>query len=538
MSNKKITTCTDYTKFPSTYQLSLAIDFPIMIPMNDPVRLLNELLEGLDYTKLEATFSDKGRNPVVPSIIMFKVLVYAYMNRAYSSRDIERLCQRDINFIWLLQGHSAPSHNTIARFRSRHLVDDVIEDLFDQFIEILLNLDEITFENLFIDGTKVEANANRYTFVWMRGVSKFQTKLYEKIKQFLPIYEKRYGELKTHKNIEMIELLKQLDESLSELAKKERLVFVYGKGKRKKQLQRDIETIREWLEKEEKYLQHVQTAKGRNSFSKTDKDATFMRLKDDHMKNGQLKPAYNVQIGVDSEYIVHVGLYPYANDLNTLKPFLTSMTERLNRKYKNIIADAGYESEENYEYLKNNHYISYIKPTNYEQMKEKKFKKQIGRRENMHYDKESDTYTCANGKELSVAGTKTQETKTGYEREVTIYEGKDCKKCPLRSQCTKANPENNKKLQVSKKMLEYREESLNNITTDTGILLRMNRSIQVEGAFGVLKEDYGFRKFLMRGISKVSVEFLLLSFAYNVKKLHNKIQNERCGQHLHEKKIA
>jgi len=538
MTNKKIKIHSDYTKFSSEYQLSLALDFPILIPKNEPVRLLNEILEGLDYTKLETAYSKEGRNPAVPPIILFKILVYAYMKRTYSSRDISTLCKENINFIWLLQGYPAPSHNTLARFRSQRLAEGVMEDLFGQFVEALFNLDEIKFENLFMDGTKIEANANRYSFVWIRSVSKFQARMYEKIKGFAPIYEQRYGQLARTKEVEIVDLLKRMHLSLSKLAEEKKIAFVSGKGKRKSQLQRDIEKISEWLEKEERYLSQIKTAKGRSSYSKTDTDASFMILKDDPMKNGQLKPAYNVQIGVEAEYIVHMRLYPFSNDLNTLKPFLTSLEERFNEKYKNIIADSGYESEENYMFLKDHEYTSYIKPTNYEQMKTRKFKKQIGRRENMIYKESSDYYVCAQGRKLVSVGTKTEKSKTGYQREVTIYECETCKDCPVRAQCTKAKAEINKRLSISKKFIELREESQNNITTDKGVYLRMNRSIQVEGAFGVLKQDYGFRRFLTRGNSKVSVELLLLCFAYNVKKLHNKIQNGRCGQQLHEKKAA
>lgn len=154
----------------------------------------------------------------------------------------------------------------------------------------------------------------------------------------------------------------------------------------------------------------------------------------------------------------------------------------------------------------------------------------------MIYDETTDTYTCANGKKLSVKEIIIRKTTTNYLREVTVYESEDCKDCPLRSACTKAKEENNKKIEVSKKMLMLREESLQNITSEMGAKLRTNRSTQVEGAFGVLKEDYGFRKFLTRGISKISVEFLLLSFAYNVKKLHSKIQNDCLGCQLYQDK--
>jgi transposase len=538
MTSKNINLYEDYTKFQSGHQQSLALDFPIFIKKDDPVRLLNEILEGLNYTHLNAAYSDKGRKSGIPPVNMFKILVFAEMCRTYSSRDIADLCQHDIRFMWLLQGYQAPAHDAISRFRTQRLAGGVMEDLFSQFVMILHELDEVKFENIFIDGTKIEANAGRYTFVWLKATSKFQVKLYKKVAEFVPVYETRYLVDVSKTELEIIDLLRVMRIQLKERIESENIVFVYGKGKRKPQLQRDLEKVEEWLETETKYLTHQKTAKGRSSFSKTDKDATFMRLKDDHMQNGQLKPAYNVQIGVEAEYIVHAKLFPLANDLNTLIPFLDSFEEIYKQKYKNIVADAGYESEENYSYLKLKGYTSYIKPVNHEQLKKKSFKKQIGRRENMEYDSENDVYTCANGKRLSVAGEKISKTKTGYERTVTVYECEDCEECPVRQNCTKAKVENNKKIEVSKKMAGYREESYSNILSETGIDLRMNRSIQVEGAFGVLKENYGLRRFLHRGEGKVTVEFLLLAFAYNVKKLHSKIQNKRLGSQLHERKVA
>ena len=175
----------DYTTYSAGYQLSLTMDIQVYIAPHDPVRLLNQLLEGLDYKKLLSTYSDQGRNSVVPPVIMFKILVYAYMNRAFSSREIQRLCQRDIHFIWLLNGYPAPSHHTINRFRKHHLSDGILEDLFDQGIERLHALDEIHFINLFIDGTKIEANANRYSFVWLKSVTKNESKLHTKIEKLL-----------------------------------------------------------------------------------------------------------------------------------------------------------------------------------------------------------------------------------------------------------------------------------------------------------------------------------------------------------------
>ena len=529
----------DYTYFSSGYQLSLNMDIQIYIPKNDPVRLLNQLLEGLNYTRLLSTYSDKGRKSAVPPIILFQILVYAYMNRTFSSREIEKLCQRDLHFIWLLRGYPTPSHHTINRFRKDRLINGVMEDLFDQIVERLHDLGEIEFKNLFIDGTKIEANANRYSFVWLKSVTKNESKLHVKIEQLIQELNEMYLTNYEFKTSHPLSSLETCLADLNKRAKQQSLVFVYGKGKKKTLLQRQIEALNDYLEKQRRYLVYKETiGTHRSSCSKTDVDATFMRMKEDHMKNGQLKPAYNVQLGVEAEYIVGVGIFHSTTDVTTLVPFLTSMEARLSKKYEQIIADAGYESEENYAYLKTKHQKVFIKPTNYEQIRTRTFKAQIGKRENMTYDEASDTYTCAANRTLHPVEVKVRETKTGYQRAVTIYESEGCTNCACRLKCTKAKEGKPKRLEVSKQMNVLREESLKNIQSDEGIVLRRNRSIQVEGAFGVLKQDYGFRRFLTRRKIHVSVEMLLLCLGYNVHKLHHKIQQNRCRQQLHTQKGA
>ena len=147
--------------------------------------MLFKVTEGLDYSKLYETYSTKGRNPAIEPAILFRIIIYAYMNKYFSSRDIEKACNRDINFIWLLQGQKAPDHNTIARFRVNHL-EQCIDDLFNQLIIKLGEMGEIKYQNIFIDGTKIEANANKYTFVWKKTTDKYEAKLQEKIKKLLP----------------------------------------------------------------------------------------------------------------------------------------------------------------------------------------------------------------------------------------------------------------------------------------------------------------------------------------------------------------
>jgi transposase len=535
MTSKEITQ-KNYTNNNSFYQLVLPVDTGILIPADDSVRLLSQILEELDYTQLMKAYSTKGRNPEVPPIILFKILVYAYMELIFSSRQIETACRRDINFIWLLQGYRAPDHNTIARFRTGRLAD-TIEDLFNQLVEKLGELGEIEYKNIFIDGTKIEANANKYSFVWKKTTAKLELKLREKVKKLVEsINNDFYTNFKiSEQSIEIKELQTILD-FFNNKKEEENIEFVNGKGKRKTKVQRVIENLEDFIERQAKYDDYNNTFDGRNSFSKTDKDATFMHMKEDHMRNSQLKPGYNIQIGVEGEYVVGIDIFSERSDQLTLIPFMEKLNSKLPRKYANVVADAGYESEENYVHLKNNNQISFIKPQAYEGMKKKGFKTNISKRENMKYSAEKDEYTCHNNKQLRPIGITTRRSKSGYKSEITMYECESCEGCQYKIKCTKSK--GNRQLSVSKVFIERRADSLANIVSPEGILLRTNRSIQVEGAFGVLKEDYGFRRFLTRGKKNVKVEFTLLCLGYNINKLNSKIKNNRLGKLLHNKKPA
>jgi len=323
---------------------------------------------------------------------------------------------------------------------------------------------------------------------------------------------------------------------LEQKKEEENIEFVYGTGKRKSNLQKLLEVLYSYQERQQNYDESKEILGERNSYSKTDKDATFMRMKDDHMRNGQLKPAYNVQLAVEAEYVVGVGVFQNPGDTVTLKPMLENMYEHTKMLIKLLIADSGYESEENYTYLESKGIASYIKPQTYEQQKKRSFEKNISKRENMTYNAETDEYTCHTGKQLKVINTFNKKSKTGYISEVTQYECESCEGCPHKEKCTKAK--GNRRMEVSKNFIEKRQKSYENITTERGVLLRINRSIQAEGAFGVLKEDRQFDRFLTRGSPNVKTELLLLCFGYNINKLHVKIQNERCGKPLHELKTA
>ena len=494
-----------------------------IIPANDSVRLLDEISEELDYRKLFRAYSHIGRGPATNPITLFKILVYGGMDGKHSSRELERACNRDINYMWLLGDEKAPNHSEIARFRSKRL-SECCEDLFYQLVKKLRERGEIKYEHLFVDGTKIEANANKYSFVWKKSTNKYQERLEKKMEALLCELHNRYGISGSAEEVQ-----KHLFAARAE-------PFVYGRGKRKSQLQRDVEQLSEYISRRQKYEKYQQTFGGRNSFSKTDPDATFMHMKEDHMRNAQLKPGYNVQLAVEGEYITGLDVSSERSDQLTLIPLLDLMEEKLGQAYADVTADAGYESEENYTYFEKKEQTCYIKPQNYERSKTRKFKNNMALRENMPYDVKNDEYTCQNGKKLKSVYTGIRKSKSGFESEITYYECESCDGCPHKKSCTRAK--GNRKMQLSKEFLRQREQSLKNITSEKGVLLRMNRSIQAEGAFGVIKQDYGFRQFLLRGNKKVKTEMLLMAISYNVNKLHHKIQANRTGLQLFEKLTA
>ena len=524
----------DYTLYEAGRQLKLPMETEILIAADDPVRLVSAVVERMDIRKIERSYSQEGRNEYPPRILL-KVLIYAYMRQIYSSREIERACRENICFMYLLEGKAAPDHNTIARFRSQHLLE-CEKELLEQFVAMLVKWGFVSLTTVFIDGTKIEANANRYSFVWRKSTEKKLSKLKEQVKKELPVLKQSLA-LKWHNpETPQIHHLKKLRKRLYAKAEAENLDWVTGTGHRKKPLQKAIETVNAWLEKWKKYTQDLHICGDRNSYSKTDHDATFMHMKEDHMRNGQLKPGYNVNVATSEEFIIGNYISADRNDVHTLIPF----TEYLRRyEIKRICADAGYESEENYCYFEKLKDIAlFVKPSNHEQRKTKKYRTDISRRENMAYNVETDTYTCANGKAITFDGIKKTTSQKGFQMETSVYSCKDCAGCPMKEKCIRACgskkslEERNKVIYVSQRFAKQREEMEERISTNEGKLIRVNRSIQAEGVFAMTKEDMGFRRFLLRSAVKVEVEWTLLSLAYNVLKLHHKNQTGRLGTGL------
>ena len=502
-------------------QLSFSFDLANNFDMDDEVFLVHNIVEEMNLSFLNSAYSNRGRKPAAEPKTMLKILVFAYLNRKYSARDIEDACKYDLRFRWLLDNRKAPDHVTINRFRN--LTYSLMDEILTQLVELLIEQGEIDLKSIYIDGTKIEANANRYTFVWKKSILKYQEKLIEKILEYFNINENlSNGDCK---KLVLIEF-----NNIRNICKSENISFVYGQGKRKTEEQRQYELLEEWIEKLSIYEKHLNLMGERNSYSKTDNDATFMRLKDDHMKNGQLKPAYNIQCATNGGYIVDIEGFSNPADMRTLPPFLDNVLGKYPDKINRLVADSGYESEENYLYLKDKRIAAFIKPSNYEIKKTSKYKKDISRRENMTYNKEEDYYICSKNNRVEFEKYVYRKNSYGFKSETKVYLCKDCVKCIDASNCIKFdNKSGLKRIYISRKFESLREESEKNITTREGVIERLNRSIQAEGIFSYIKSGMNYSRIRHKSMEKIISEMKLLSIAINIKKLSSKIISNKMG---------
>jgi len=429
-----------YKVYERNGQLVFAINSEILLPENAPVRLTSAQLEELDYEKLYRAYSPRGRKSKVDPRVMFKVMVYGYQCGIYSSRKLEEACKYRIDFKWLLEDKEEPDHSTFARFRTGRC-KQAVEDLFYQYVKLLEKQGETDHKTVFVDGTKLESSAGRYTFCWRGSVEKHLEKVREKVIRLSGLKKRQ-----------------ALQEYLSQ--QREHILFVHGKGNHKSEEQRRWEELETLCKRWEDYENSLKImGENRNSYSKTDPDATFMRMKDDHMRNGQLKPAYNVQIAVNSEYITGIDVFSNRTDFGTLVPFLKKLQYHHEAKYEEVTADAGYESLDNYLFLEDNGEVSFIKPANYEAQRTKKFKQRIGRIENMSYDETEDLFTCAEGRKLLLRREKT-EVVNGHFVTTAYYRCESCRNCSQRSVCCQAkDPEKSKEVILKKTFWEKRAES-------------------------------------------------------------------------------
>ena len=549
--------------------------FELSLPDDDPVYTLKNVMEEMDFSSLLAQYSNKGRNGFNP-IMKYAVLTYAGMRGVKSVDRIVELCERDLAFIWLTQGEK-PQRDAFYDFINNKLTAEILDDLNYQFLRRLKKEGLITLEALYIDGTKIEANANRYTFVWrgtlnyhLAGLLDTIDSLYSRYNDLLNendygqkyqlgnvqmfviegmdkvrdvIEKNRKRKLTKHKklsnntiieidNCSPLELLK-LQINLVKIAEGEEISFVYGKGQRKSEIQmlyEDLEACGTRLMKYKECFEIMGT--DRNSYSKTDLEATFMRMKVDHMLNGQLKPAYNVQIAVENYFIIHGYVSNDRTDYNTLIPVINKHFRAFGEKLKEVTADSGYCSEKNLLFLKENNIESYIKLQDHEKRKTRAYKEDIGKYYNMTCQifEDEHYYVCHDGRELRHIQTETKK-QDGYTQTFEVYGCADCSGCEHKAKCLyKYNPEKdadkNKIMKINEQWEELKAASHANIESEKGILNRQIRSIQTEGHFGDIKENENFRRFNHRSADKVYKEFMLYAIGRNINKYHRFIHNQ------------
>jgi len=488
-----------------------------LIPEGHLVRVVNEMMDQVDKREMERQYKGGGTSAYDPQMLL-KVIIYAYTQRVFSSRRIAKELRENVNYMWL-SGMNHPDHRTINRFRGT-VMKAVIDEVFYGIVEQLLALGYIDLESYFVYGTKIEANANRYSFVWRKSTEKYKGKLREKVSQLLEeidaieaAEEERYGEA----DLEEVGEGKRNDaEKLKEAARKinERL--------KQEPDNQELKNARKALEGDyiprmEKYEKYEEIFAERNNFSKTDTDATFMRMKEDHMGNGQLKPGYNVQIGTQNQFVIGYSLHRRAGDTSCLKAHLEKYKTWLGEYPENLVADAGYGSEENYSYLEEKGIEAYVKYSSfhYEQKRNYKKKKPY-RAENFAYFADVDEYACPQGKRLRYLNTQPYQSDNGFITERRSYECEDCSQCPVKAECTRA--QNNRQIQIGVKLAKLKEKARVHLTSERGLEMRSKRPIEVEAVFGRLKQDWGFRRFLLRGLAKVTTEWGLLCIAHNVAK--------------------
>jgi transposase len=508
-------------------QIVLPLDLEVKLQNNDIAFHVHHLVESIPHEAFEPFLRNEGC-PAYHPRMMLKIILCAYTQSVFSGRKIEALLKDSIRMMWLAQGYE-PSYRTINRFRVQSEVKDLIRQCFVQFRCQLIEEKLIDQEAVFIDGTKIEANANKFTFVWKKSIEKYHQSLIEKSNQL-------YDELLENEIIPEIERENDEQLSLEELAqlvqKVDDVVTEYDKqiesseAPERKALRSERKypkqvrkKLIDFVLRKQKYERDFEIFGTRNSYSKTDHDATFMRMKDDYMKNGQLKAGYNVQIATEGQYALAYSLFPNPTDTRTLIPFLDVIEQNYFELPKHIVADAGYGSEQNYDDILSNRkrealitYGMYIKE------QKKKYKTNKFNSANWQYDEENDVYLCPNQQRLLFKYHSVRTDKAGFTRRFKVYECEDCSGCPFRSSCTKAKEGNNRKFMVNEKWEQQKKYVREKLSEEkTGSIYRQ-RKIDVEPVFGFLKANLSFTRFSVRGKSKVENEMGFALMAVNLRK--------------------
>ena len=500
--------------------------FPVFISdllkISDPVIAFDQVMEGIGIEKyLKGSVKATGRLGYNP-VNMLKTVLFGFRDKGYISlRNLDDECRVNIRYMYLMD-YETPSYHTFGNFINEYL-DESIEEIFADINKYLFEQDKVDLNHLYIDGSKFEANANKYTFVWKKATEKSRFKLFAKI---TALFEKMNAEL-AYEGVTVQINTEYVPEYLDEvlcgyraLLKIDENSFVHGRGHRKTCEQRNVEQLIEYRDKLSEYVEkHEICGEDRNSYSRTDPSATFMRMKRDYMGNDQLLPAYNVQVGVADEYIAVVDVNRYRSDMDCFAPLMEKFKNTYGFYPKYPVADAGYGSYNNYLYCQEHGMEKHMKfPMYQKETKGQKYHNNPFRAVNFKIDAEGNL-RCPNGKRMIFAYRKPVE-KNKYGRQEEIYRCEDCNGCPYAEQCKKSDK--NRTVSLNHELTSMHQEVLDNLESIHGALLRMNRSIQAEGTFGVMKYDRWYKRLVRKGQQRVKLEIFLVSIGFNLYKFYNK----------------
>lgn len=496
-------------------QLQLPTDLSSLIPEKHVVRVVDGAIERVDLRRLMSRYKGGGTSSYHPKM-MLKVLVYAYTQRVYSSRQIAKALRENVNFMWL-SGNSRPDFRTLNRFRGE-VMKGLLGDVFASVLELLVEEGYVRLEAYFVDGTKVEANANRYGWVWAKSTRHYKGRLQEKVKALLQeiertneVEDEAYGE----KDLGELGETSQLDsEKLAE--KMEALNERLAQEPKNKKLARAVKKVKtDYLPRLEKYEEQERKLAGRSSYAKSDPGATFMRMKDGGLGRGALRPAYNVQVGTEGQFVVGYSVHQRAGDQGCLIPHLDQLKERLGRLPGKVVADAAYGTEENYAYLEREGLGNYVKYREFG--REQHPRREGNARDAFRYDERTNTFICRAGRRLDYVRTRPYISENGYHSQRQDYACRDCTGCPHRSSCVRGA--HNRTFQISFELQAMKQRARENLLSTEGVALRARRGVEVESVFGRWKQNWGFRRFMLRGQEKVNIELGLLGLAHNLSKV-------------------
>ena len=480
-----------------------------LIPQAHPVRIVNEVINKLNIEPLLKAYHIRGSSSYHPQLLL-KVLVYGYVTNVYSSRKLAAACQESIYFMWL-SSMSYPDHNTINRFRGVRL-KDALRSVFEDVVKLLAEEGLLSIEEINTDGTKIEASANKYTFVWKKSIQTHKEKMTRQLTEIwqyaqnIAADEDKMPEPPDFTIIDSGKVKAAVDQLNEKLA---------GKKNIDKKMKDKLKYVtKNYPENIARYERQEAILGARNSYSKTDTDATFMRMKEDHMKNGQLKPGYNVQISTSNQYIVNYTIHPNPTDTTTLSAHIAQHEASFGKAPKVITADAGYGSEENYTLLEKKEVTAFVKYSMFDKQQHENHNSKFPfASDKLFYNPQKDCYICPMGQQMDFIGNYTRKTSTGFEQTAKRYQAKNCGNCPLNGACHKSK--GNRVIEINENLKRQKQKAFELLNTEEGIRRRKKRCFDVEPVFGNIKQNHGFRRFMLRGQEKVTIEWGLIAIAQN-----------------------